>query len=579
MDFKSDTGILNYQNKLNEDQIIQEGGMESKHEKCIVQTQNGWICGYIDKRDEGTYYKFKSIPYAEPPVGNLRFMPPKCVKPWKNILDCTKNAPVPLSLFVNHDVFGSEDCLYIEVSSPNIKPDKPLPVMFWIGSCNFTFYIDSILDPTHLNNQGVVFVRCGFRLGPFGFLSINDFSAPGNVGLKDLILAFKWVQANISNFGGDPNNVTAFGSGTGGAIVHLMILSPLASGLFHKAIVQSSSALNDWSLAKNPVENTMTLAKHLGIKTTDKFEVVEEMRKLSGYDIMKTYSTYFYDKYRADNDVFDSPFKPSIENEFEGQPTFISKSPAKILNSGKFNKVPMMIGTNNVEAKVLQYIKDNFYKDYNKYNEDVKHLVPKSLANVNSDSLRKIGQQILSFYFVGVEKVNQQTQKQYLQFLSDYYFHYHLDKTIRIHSKVSPECPIYYYVLNYAGEWLVPKELEFFNTIGHSAELPFLFGIKLSDGSFCKGSCISLTTRDRCVKMWTNFAKYGNPTPTDNDELLQITWDSVENEKRLNFLSINSDLTKGRNPFYNRMLFWENIHKEHIVLKVITHMNDMGLKF
>ncbi|CAF4812990.1 unnamed protein product [Pieris macdunnoughi] len=79
--------------------------------------------------------------------------------------------------------------------------------------------------------------------------------------------------------------------------------------------------------------------------------------------------------------------------------------------------------------------------------------------------------------------------------------------------------------------------------------------------------------------MWTNFAKYGNPTPTDNDELLQITWDSVENEKRLNFLSISSDLTKGRNPFYNRMLFWENIHKEHIVLKVITHMNDMGLKF
>lgn len=438
--------------------------------------------------------------------------PPKYIKPWKNILDCTKDASVPLSFYINQGVVGSEDCLYIEVSSPDIKPDKLLPVMFWIGSCNYVFYIDSILDPTLLNTQDIVYVRCGFRLGPFGFLSINDFTAPGNVGLKDIILALKWVQANINNFGGDPYNVTAFGSSTGGAIVHLMILSPLGNGLFQKAIVQSSNALNGWSLSKNPLEDTMALAKNLGIEKTDKFEVIEEMKKLPGYEIMKTYETLFFNKYQVENDVFDSIFKPCIENEFEGQTTFMNKSPTIILNSGKFKKVPLMIGSNNMEAKVLQYIKDDFYKDYNKYNEDVRLLVPKSLACVNNESQKKIGQQILSFYFMGAEKVNEHTQKQYLQFLTDYYFFYYLNKSIKKHSKFSPECPIYYYVLNYAGEWLVPKELELFNTIGHTAELPFLFRIKSSDNSFYKGSYGSLTTRDRCVKMWTNFAKYGYST-------------------------------------------------------------------
>ncbi|CAK1546010.1 unnamed protein product [Leptosia nina] len=513
--------------------VSKQYGMDNlpEGERCVVETQNGTICGYIDKRDEGVYYKFKGIPYAEPPLDKLRFMPPIPIKPWKNTLDCTKDAPLPLSIYVDQEVQGSEDCLYLEVSSPNIKPNKPLPVMFWIGSCNFTFYIDHILDPTPLNNGDIVFVRCGFRLGPFGFLSINEFTAPGNVGLKDLILALKWIQNNISKFGGDPNNVTAFGSSTG------------------------------------------------GIEKSDKFEIVEEMRKLPAQYLMETYTTWFINKYKWDNDVFDSVFKPCIESEFEGQPVFLCKSPAIILKSGNFNKVPIMIGSNNVEAFVFQFIKDNFYEDYEKYNENIRLLVPKSLANVNSDSLKKIGQQILSFYFNSAEGLNEHTRVQYLQFLTDYYFLYYVNKTVQIHSQVAPDCPIYYYVLYYAGEWFVPKELGFFNSIGHAAEVPFIFQIKAKDSKFYKGSCDSLTTRDRFVKMWTNFAKYGNPTPNDDDELLQITWDPVESEKKLNFLSIGSDLTKGRNPFRKRMAFWDNLHQEHIILKIITHMSDMGLRF
>ncbi|XP_045494497.1 esterase FE4-like [Colias croceus] len=553
--------------------------------KYIIETQEGPICGYIDKSDEGTYYKFKSIPYAEPPLGRLRFLPPMVNKPWTDLRDCTQDAPLPLSFYLEEQIVGSEDCLYIEVSSPNVTPEVPLPVMFWIGSFNFIFYIDQILDPTLINNQDIVFVRCGFRLGPLGFLSVNDFAAPGNSGLKDIVFALRWVQRNISKFGGDPNNVTAFGSSTGGAIVHLLMLSPMAEGLFHKAIIQSSSALNGWSLGRNPAEGVVELAKQLNITKTDKIEIVEEMRTIPAEELIKAYGSCFKAGERLENDTFDSIFKPCIENDFEGQCVFLSKSPAIILKSGKFNKVPLIIGSNNIEASVLQYMKAGFYEDYEKFNKNVSLLVPKTLSNVNCDISKKIGQQILSFYFEGAESLNELTRKQYLQFLTDYYFLYYMDKTIRIHSQVAPECNIYYYVVHYGGEWYVPKILDFFNSIGHAGELPFLFRIKSgspessSSPQYYKGSRDSITTRNRVIKMWTNFAKYGNPTPTDNDDLLQITWDPVENENKLNFLSIGADLTKGRNPFYERMMFWEKLHQEHVILKIITHFNDMGLKF
>lgn len=151
------------------------------------------------------------------------------------------------------------------------------------------FYLDNICDETLINAQDIVFVKCGHRLGPFGFLSINEFIAPGNIGLKDIVMALEWVQKNISNFGGDPSNVTLFGGSTGASSVHLMILSPMASGLFHKAIIQSSTALNRWSLAKNPVQNTLDFAKYMGINKTDKIEIVEELKNLSASTIMENY--------------------------------------------------------------------------------------------------------------------------------------------------------------------------------------------------------------------------------------------------------------------------------------------------
>ncbi|CAH2244190.1 jg7430 [Pararge aegeria aegeria] len=504
-------------------------------------------------------------------------MPPIPPKPWTNLLDCTKDASPPLCLSVDEKVIGCEDCLYIEVHSPNLTPEKLMPVMFWMGSYNYMFYIDNNCDPTLIVDQDIVFVRCSSRLGPFGFLSIHDISAPGNVGLKDIVMALKWIQRNIRIFGGDPTNVTLFGSGTGGSMVHFMMLSPMATGLFHKAIMQSSSALNRWALAKNPSQAVLQLAEQLGINKTNNYDIVEELRLIPAYDIMEAYTQLSMGTLKCE-DSFDALFKPCVEEEFEGQPVFLNKSPAVLIKSGNFNKVPFIIGSNNIEASVMQYIREDFYADFEKFNKDVTLLVPRSLA-LDEIYSNKIGRQLLNFYFRETKTLNEHTRTQYLQLLSDCYFLYYVNKTVQFHSQFISECPVYYYIVNYAGEWCVPKQLDFFNSNGHSAEVAFLFRIKPPDLPHCEGSRDSVTTRKRVIRMWTNFAKYGNPTPDENDPLLQITWDPVHDDKTLNYLSIGSELTKGRNPFYERMTFWEKMHEEHLFLRTLVYFNDIGVQW
>lgn len=444
---------------------------------------------------------------------NLRlFQPPSPIQSWTKELDCTEDAPVPFRFTLNHEIEGSEDCLYIEISTPDIKPDKPLPVMFWMSCYCFNRNIDNFLDPAFLNNENVLFIRCGYRLGPFGFISINNIMAPGNCGLKDLVMALKWVQRNIGAFGGDPDNVTIFGNGAGGPLVHCMMLSPMASGLFHKAIIQSASALNNWCLTKNSTLPLFELAKVLGMTTTCEMEVIEELRSMPAQTVMEAYLVLDRKSCELmEYDLLSTPFKPCIEKEFEGQPAFLTKSPALIIKSGKFNKVPLIIGCNNIEANVIEFVNRDFYNDFQKYNENVEILVPKALVTNDSKVLKNIGQKLLKFYLGGEEILTKDTRVQLLQLFTDYYFLYYINKTIRLHSQFMPNHQIFYYVIHYAGEWDVPEDLNMFNTLGHGSETAFMFGIKIPGGmeNIFKGSRDSVKTRSRIVKMWTNFAKYG----------------------------------------------------------------------
>lgn len=196
--------------------------------------------------------EFRAIPFAQPPLGDLRWQPPQPVVPWSGVRDATQPAPTCLQLYHgwngNEAESGSEDCLYVEVQSPPHKPTDRLPVMVWIhGGSNWAGGGRDIAE-SPITRRGVVLVTVQYRLNVFGFISLPALTAEspqhtsGNYGLMDQIAALKWVKANIANFGGDPDNVTIFGESAGAQDVGLLMLSPLARGLFNRAISESGTA-------------------------------------------------------------------------------------------------------------------------------------------------------------------------------------------------------------------------------------------------------------------------------------------------------------------------------------------------
>ena len=219
-----------------------------------VKIAQGKLYGKRINHDQVRAYL--GIPYAAPPVGDLRWKPPQSAPKWKGERTAysfgARCMQVPFEDMVFQDGGMSEDCLYLNVFTPaNAKDTSKLPVMFWIHGGGYSS--GSASEPRHngdfLPTKGVVLVTINYRLGVFGFLVTPELvkegdGAAGNYGLQDMIAALKWVQQNIANFGGDPQNVTIFGESAGSLSVSTLMASPLAQGLFTKAIGESGSAFS-----------------------------------------------------------------------------------------------------------------------------------------------------------------------------------------------------------------------------------------------------------------------------------------------------------------------------------------------
>ena len=223
-------------------------------ESTLVSTSLGLVRGTEGKTDLGTRYaKYTKVPFAEPPTGVLRLREPVSKRAWSGELDASQLSPACLqfeSLGGSNSRKGQEDCLYLNIFTPNPLPaeaaDQNLkPVLLWIHGGAFTEGdANALTDPQYLLDQDVVFVSIHYRLGLLGFLAVeNSTDLTGNLGLKDQQEAMRWVQRNIAFFGGDPEKVTIFGESAGAVSVHDHILSPTGKGLFRAAILQSGTAL------------------------------------------------------------------------------------------------------------------------------------------------------------------------------------------------------------------------------------------------------------------------------------------------------------------------------------------------
>lgn len=301
----------------------------------------------------GAVASFKGIPFAAPPVGDLRWRPPQPPAGWTGVREATAFGPVCMQMGRANSggtQNQSEDCLYANVWTPaSFKPGGKLPVMVWIHGGAFIQGAGSspVYDGTHFAERGVVLVSVNYRLGRLGFFAHPALAAEhpnepqGNYGLMDNIAALKWVKANAAAFGGDPNNVTVFGESAGGILVNFLMASPQAKGLFNKAISESGFGRNGGIPIKGDAPRTgekvgLTYAAAAGISGTDA-AAAKALRALSGQQLSAPVTGL------ADPGI---P-SPMIDGKV------MVETPAQAFAANHEAKVPYIAGGNSFEASLF----------------------------------------------------------------------------------------------------------------------------------------------------------------------------------------------------------------------------------
>jgi para-nitrobenzyl esterase len=361
-------------------------GSSFAQQPAPVKVDEGLLQGFY----EDNLNVYKGIPFAAPPVGELRWRAPQPAAKWDGIKQAVKFAPAPIQMG-NPSSGKSEDCLYLNIWSPSKSPNDHLPVLVWIYGGGFS--AGSTSEPVYsgekLAKKGVILVSLAYRVGQFGFLAHPELSAEspdhvsGNYGLLDQIAGLKWIQKNIAAFGGDPEKVTIFGESAGAISVSMLCASPLAKGLFRGAISESGGSFGPTRSTTFPGENMKTLKQ----AETEGQSYVQKAGALSIADLRKI---------PADK-------VPSGFGMAGGWPIVdgyvIPDDQYKLYEAGKYNDVSVLIGYNSDEgasfspARVSEEYISGVKNRYGKFADDLikaypvgENYVPKTARDLMRDA-------------------------------------------------------------------------------------------------------------------------------------------------------------------------------------------------
>lgn len=301
-----------------------------------VVTKNGEIEGFVRRGVR----RFRGIPYAEPPVGPLRLRSPRPAQPWEGVRRCKRfgAAPYQPKVFTPQKQ-RSEDCLTLNVVGPEQLPDGPLPVMFYIYGGGY--FLGSTSSPPYegsiLARRGCVYVSANYRVGAWGAFDLSSLSdaehiIEGNLYLRDLVLALQWVRDNIAAFGGDPGNVTIFGESAGGSAVETLMATPAATGLFHRAIIQSTAS----GLAADAGRVAHDARRFAEILGAARDNAAATVMNASPRQLLRAQHRLI-----AEGGF---PFGPSVDG------SYLPKKPVEAIECGEAQRVPLIIGSNANEA-------------------------------------------------------------------------------------------------------------------------------------------------------------------------------------------------------------------------------------
>ncbi|XP_034240230.1 esterase B1-like [Thrips palmi] len=579
----------------------------------VVETKQGPVQGRAAVTKAGTeYLAFQGLPFAEPPVGPLRFLDPVPPRSWApQVRDARADGPmcrqpqmkVPGVLPSNMTVMDvvrflgtvpalahralkvmrqSEDCLHLNVYTPEVGADAALPVLVFVHGGAFVYGDggSDMFGPEHFVDRGVVLVVPNYRLGPFGFLALGEAAeggkkvggAPrgvGNAALKDVVAALRWVKDNIAHFGGDPDKVTIGGQSAGGAIASYMTLVPAAKGLFRSAISMSGTALHHWAFStpEKALERGRILARRLRAKMghaqADGESPEDALRFLQSVDAaaLADYTNYcdVQDESRWLMDEF--PFQPTVDGDL------VPAAPLDLLRAGRFQQVPTLLGLSAREG--LFIFPSSLTR--NRTLENMAGLVDadffwalpeymrKGLPR-GSEALRLAEVAAKEFYF-GKQSMAEGSMQQFVDFYGTLMFDYDTYRFTRELTAVS-QTPVFAYNFTFEGRqnlfrrvlvYHVPE----FKGATHSDDLGYLFGNDLLPQVHLLESDPELSFQKNFVTSFSNFIKTGNPT---RPEKSYPKWPSMtKTGSPVMKINVDSTLQEGYRP--DHISLWNTFFK------------------
>lgn len=439
---------------------------------------------------------------------------PRPAIPWEGVRRVTEHGPKcpQVDLFRTEIQLGNEDCLHLNVYTPELTPISQLPVMVFIsggffksGSGNSKNY-----GPDFLMPHGVVFVTFNYRLEVLGFLCLDSEEVPGNAGLKDQVAALSWIKNNIASFGGDPNNVTIIGHNSGSACAALHIFSPLSKGLFKKAILMSGVPFCDWATSFEPTKRAYVLGKQLGLDTNDPKALLEHLQKVSVEKLLNTSPTLMCFE-EQNNDVLKlGHFTPVIEKDF-GQDHFLIEDPLEAMRNEHMKDVDVLIGYTSEEALLkISIFENDLMKQMTKFNRYPELLVPRKIQiTCTPRQILELSQKIREFYFRG-KPISMETLIEFIRYTSDTAFNFDINRYISKLPKVGNGRRYMYKFSSISSRNIYGNPgLEYgIKGASHLDDLLYLMHAKRYDLKLEKNTREYELVHLVCT-LFTNFAKFG----------------------------------------------------------------------
>ncbi|ODM95533.1 Venom carboxylesterase-6 [Orchesella cincta] len=511
-----------------------------------------------------SFAAYQGIPFAQPPVGALRFKQPRKNLPWNGIRDAINKGPdcVQIDTMRQSESLGKEDCLYLNLYTPqtSISTSKAgqLPVLLFLHGGSFLSGAGSLYGPRYLLDRDVILVTTNYRLGAFGFLSTGDAASPGNNGLKDQVAALQWIRENIHAFGGDRNSVTIFGQSAGAGAVQHHIVSPLSRDLFHGGVSHSGSGGCWWAIDENAPDLARRTAELFNCRRESSYDMVNCLRQIDAHQLVEAQRNL------TDWKVFPLVlYGPVVEHNHPG--AFLYQLPEKTYKQNKAARVPWITGFTSYE---MSWLLADFFRDPTsapELNRNWNRLGEIFLTIRNATgSNSAIATRIRNFYLGKDTEISYRNRNAIAQMLGDRFFLQCGLDGMRSHSRYTGE-EVYGYEFSFEGKYSVV------NTFGqnsddwgvaHMDDLIYLLNSTDYYPTINSVDDNELRMSNIMTGIWSNFAHYGKPYINDGGRLTD-TWKPIpysnNDSSPLLFLDLNLNPRMMGNPYVERYDFWKSL--------------------